>query len=189
LDISCEHIQEYITVAFSPHSSDEPFNRIFPLLTRLSQKDHAIHLVKEAHHIWESKIPNYEWKAKILLMQLLDHLHDQNIYAIPSKRRVVEQMIEMMVANKRARLELKDMSSQLKKSISYLTRVFKEITGHTPIHYFNKLRIEEAKGLLSSTNEPIHEIAAYLGFNDEFYFSRLFKKIVGISPKQYRRFL
>lgn len=67
------------------------------------------------------------------------------------------------------------------------SRIFKEITGHIPLHYLNNIRIDRAKQLLSTTNDRIFEISQTVGFNNEYYFNRRFKEHVGVSPGQYRK--
>ena len=52
--------------------------------------------------------------------------------------------------------------------------------------YVNKLRIEKAKKLLKESSIPVSEIAKQVGIEDSYYFSRLFKKYAGVSPKSYR---
>ncbi|MBQ2741729.1 MAG: helix-turn-helix domain-containing protein [Oscillospiraceae bacterium] len=66
-------------------------------------------------------------------------------------------------------------------------RVFKEKFGTTPKKYINELRLNKAKTLLTNTNMPIHEIAAFCGFQSEHYFSRVFSAGEGVSPSEYRK--
>ena len=54
--------------------------------------------------------------------------------------------------------------------------------------YLNHFRIEQAKELLCQTELSIKNISIDVGFSDEFYFSRLFKKSVGVSPQHYRKY-
>ena len=67
-----------------------------------------------------------------------------------------------------------------------LHRVFKEAVGQSPIDYLIQLRLHRAMELLSETTLSITEIAFQVGFNDSNYFTRQFKKVVGISPSRYR---
>jgi len=69
----------------------------------------------------------------------------------------------------------------------YFFKLFKKETGTTPILMRNDLRIERAKSLLLDEECQINELAAMLGFESIYYFSRSFKKIVGISPQEYRK--
>ncbi|MCB0166075.1 MAG: helix-turn-helix transcriptional regulator, partial [Anaerolineae bacterium] len=65
-------------------------------------------------------------------------------------------------------------------------RVFKKKTGYAPIDYFIRLKIQKACELLETTDQQVSEIGHSLGYPDIYYFSRLFKKVVGLSPRQYR---
>ena len=68
----------------------------------------------------------------------------------------------------------------------YFRRLFKEYTGDTPLQFLLKKRISFAQQLLRTSRETgliIKEIAKLSGFSDYYYFSRMFKKIIGISPK------
>lgn len=69
----------------------------------------------------------------------------------------------------------------------YLTRTFKAETGCSILEYITRERIEAAKKLLVETAIPVKEIAAMAGYPDYAYFTRVFKKETGISPKQYRK--
>lgn len=66
-------------------------------------------------------------------------------------------------------------------------RRFRQCTGLTPIHYVHLLRLEEAKQWLETASEPIESVAAAVGYEDPSFFSRLFRREVGMTPAQYRR--
>jgi transcriptional regulator GlxA family with amidase domain len=68
-----------------------------------------------------------------------------------------------------------------------LTRRFKQATGVSPVEYLQQIRIETARCLLERDRRSIEQIAAEIGYADVSYFSRLFKKLVGLTPGQYRR--
>ena len=68
---------------------------------------------------------------------------------------------------------------------SYFCRLFKQVSGETPMHFFMRQKIELSKEMLMA-GERNSAIAALTGFADEFHFSRSFKNISGISPRQYR---
>ncbi len=69
----------------------------------------------------------------------------------------------------------------------YYSKLFRERTSHSPIAYFIQLKICKACELLDHTDLGVREIAIELGYDDPYYFSRLFKKIQGVSPSKYRR--
>ena len=67
--------------------------------------------------------------------------------------------------------------------------MFRQITGRKPLEYLNHVRIEQAKEWLSLSDEPLRDIAARVGFRDEYYFSRRFRQHTGLAPRQYDRSL
>jgi AraC-like DNA-binding protein/ABC-type Fe3+-citrate transport system substrate-binding protein len=68
------------------------------------------------------------------------------------------------------------------------TQVFKEVTGRIPLEHLNGLRIERAQQQLLLTNDRMHDIALSVGYSNEYYFNRRFKRSVGVTPGQYRSF-
>ena len=72
-------------------------------------------------------------------------------------------------------------------STSWFIRSFKDFTGVTPMHYILALRIANAQSLLENTDYTVAEISRLVGYEDQLYFSRLFKKQNGLSPSQFRR--
>ena len=83
-------------------------------------------------------------------------------------------------------LGLKNLATQLNVNPSYLSTLFKKETGFTLTEYVNQKRIEHAVFLLNSSSLQIQMIAQYSGIPDVNYFTKTFKKIIGITPKEYR---
>ena len=81
--------------------------------------------------------------------------------------------------------QLKDQLVALKKE-AYNLR-FQQATGLSPLEYVHTLRLEEAKQHLETGDEAVEAIAQAVGYEDAAYFSRLFRRKVGLSPAQYRR--
>lgn len=72
-------------------------------------------------------------------------------------------------------------------SASWFLQCFRQITGSSPLQYILKLRLSNAQSLLENTDYPIGEIADAVGYDNALYFSRLFRKHIGMSPREYRR--
>jgi AraC-like DNA-binding protein len=83
-------------------------------------------------------------------------------------------------------IDLDDCAKKCFVSRERFNHMFKEQTGYPPLQYINKLRIERAKQLLADSGLSVCECAETLGFSDVNYFSRLFRKITGISPSKYK---
>ncbi len=72
-------------------------------------------------------------------------------------------------------------------SASHFSRVFRAAFGTSPIDFLRRERINQAKRRLSESTDPIERIAAQVGYNDRYFFSRDFKKLTGFSPREFRR--
>lgn len=83
-------------------------------------------------------------------------------------------------------LSLKEMAERFSLNPSYLSRLFKKELGRTLTDYINEQRVEKSLMYLTVTGLRIQEVAARVGFIDENYFSRIFKKIKHMTPKEYR---
>lgn len=83
-------------------------------------------------------------------------------------------------------LSLHTVAKQVGFSPSHFSAIFSQETGRTFIEYLTKRRIEAAKRQLTETSAKLHEIATAIGYSDSHYFSYVFKKHVGVSPKEYR---
>lgn len=144
-------------------------------------------IFKKLVESWNAKQPGYEFVTKTLLQQLLIAIFQNTIkqnqnYSTSLK---VEKIIEYMHQNINKKITLIELSDMVKLSPTYLSRIFKDITGYSVIEFFNKIKIDKAKELLIDGNKKIKEVAQAIGFTDEFYFSRVFKKIEGISPTEF----
>lgn len=92
-----------------------------------------------------------------------------------------------MRAHLRADIGVADIARHVAVSARTLVRRFKERTGESPYAYLQRLRLEASKALLASTNYRIEQIPVRVGYQDESTFRRLFKKYVGVSPREYRQ--
>lgn len=84
-------------------------------------------------------------------------------------------------------IQIKDYARSRNMSVSWFLRNFKEVTKRSPAQYLLNIRLENAVNLLKTTSYNVTEISAIIGYNDPFYFSRLFKKHKGVSPTDYRK--
>ena len=99
----------------------------------------------------------------------------------------VSQSINFMLENINRKYKLEELAIAVKLSASHYSRLFLNRTGHSPIDYFIQLKIQRACRLLDTDVRSIAEIAREIGFDDQFYFSRQFKKVMGLSPRDYRK--
>ena len=102
-------------------------------------------------------------------------------YSIP-----VRKAITYINADLCADLSLKTLAGQLNMNASYLSALFRKETGATLTEFVSGRRIAHAQKLLRTTTLPIQSISLQCGISDMYYFSRLFKRIAGCTPKAYR---
>ena len=100
---------------------------------------------------------------------------------------VSELAIHYMKENMEKHLSLQDIADQIGYSPSHFSLLFKKKTGHSPLTYFNLLKIQQSCQLLDTTDMKINQICYKIGIEDTYYFSRLFSKIMGMSPREYRK--
>jgi len=83
-------------------------------------------------------------------------------------------------------LSLEQVAEQIHLSSSHFSRIFHEETGESFVAFLTRIRIEKAKALLTAHSIPLAEIGARIGFKDQSYFTRVFKRSTGMSPGKYR---
>jgi AraC-like DNA-binding protein len=99
----------------------------------------------------------------------------------------VTQAIQFMRQNLNQPIELSRLAHAANFSVTHFSRIFKEKTGYSPIDYFIHLKIQRACQYLTTTEQPIKQIASFVGYEDSAYFSRVFRKVMGTTPEQYRK--
>jgi YesN/AraC family two-component response regulator len=100
---------------------------------------------------------------------------------------LVKQASVYIQQNYARSFSLEELSQTIGVSKSYLSRIFKLDMGISPWDYLNRLRIQKSKELLLLTEESITEVAAEVGYEDVGYFGRVFREILGVSPRAYRQ--
>ena len=134
----------------------------------------------------------YRWEQQYLLSQLIYEIIKNVFFRKNSdKINTINQVLDYIRQNYQNSICLDDLIIQANSNVSkrHFISFFQQYTSYTPIDYLNNFRIERAKTLLTSTNMQISAISQEVGFQDEFYFSRMFKKRVGIAPSKYRKIL
>lgn len=98
----------------------------------------------------------------------------------------LETVQNFMLDNIGQQVDLNTLAATAKLSRYHFANKYKALTGYSPIKHFLNMKMEHACYLLDSTQLSIKEVATALGYDDPLYFSRQFRKIIGLSPRAYR---
>lgn len=121
------------------------------------------------------------------LQETIDVFTDCMFNYIPSKgNEITKKAIRYISHNFSRNLTLDEVADHVHLNPAYFSTLFKQSTGSSFKEYLNMVRIEESKRLLSNTDYSIIDISLATGFEDQSYFSKVFKKYTGLTPKQYR---
>lgn len=142
----------------------------------------------------KSKTDFYEFKIYALLSNLLHEIfatgkvisYDKGTKSV-HRRRTITELLEYIEQNYTDHISLTQLAKVSGINEKYLCRFFKEFTGYAPIDYINRLRIERACQQLSLNDANVITVAFDSGFNDNSYFSKIFKRYKGVTPTEYKK--
>lgn len=152
--------------------------------------DTVLALVEQLEAELRDRPPGFGFMSTALFMQIVGQL--SRFYGRsrnPSTRHLLRlaNTITQLETRLHEPVKLDNLASQSGMSPRSFIRAFRAATGLSPIAYLIQLRINRAAAVLRTTNQPITEIAFQVGFNDSNYFTRQFVKLLGCSPRRYRR--
>jgi len=126
--------------------------------------------------------------ACLLQMEALLILHfglEEN--ASDQRFRKLQPVLDYLQAHYSEKIRLSQLSSLIHVCDDRLIRLFREVTGETPVEWLTNLRIEACIKLLASTDDTIAAIAEQTGFGSDTYMTRVFKQKLGTTPGKYRK--
>jgi len=131
------------------------------------------------HYLYVSQVLRY-------LLGILTLLHGES-HQDERKNVYVERSIQYMFEHVQSSLTLNELADHVSLSKPHFIHLFKQITGYSPIEYYLRLKIQRACQYLDLTDCSVKEISKNIGIQDPYYFSRVFSKIMGQSPSDYRK--
>ena len=157
-----------------------------------SARDEAVRLFRDCLETLED---GYALPTLIYAAQSAKHILSVLLYrnsALPMKQRIESQRLncDAVIEHMRSRLHepmrLEEFASQAGLSVSHFSEMFREQVHQSPMSYFTQLKIRAACRLLDFSGKSVKVVALETGYSDPYYFSRVFKKVMGISPDKYR---
>ncbi len=144
--------------------------------------------------IYNRREEHYKRQASVELHRYLLHVAHEFVLSqkvVNTKKTLkksevkVNEILDYLNSNYMNKISSIIIEEHFEVNFDYINRVFLERTGSTIFHYLNSIRIGHAKELIGSTNLKYSEIAYLTGIEDNYYFTRIFKKFSGMTPTQY----
>lgn len=196
---------EYICIVFEPgiFTKDTPaasnkilsplLNGDINILLNIPRQDSEIPMIlHDIHNCLVNKPFCYELQVNGLLYYLLGKLLQKQYYyknpkIIANQKRLepIKNALSLIEKEYASPITLEQLANAANMSPKYFCCFFKQMTRYSPVEYLNRHRIEAACNKIISGRKNITELAYECGFNDLSYFIRVFKKIVGVTPKKY----
>jgi two-component system response regulator YesN len=124
-----------------------------------------------------------EWMVQVIRRIITFKLE----HNIPKKKDIITEVKEYLSTHYNEPITLADLAGRFFISPYYLSQFFKQKTGDTYMNFLTQTRIGKAKELLEKTDLKVYEICQMVGYSDTQYFARLFEKLTGCKPSEYRK--
>lgn len=155
----------------------------------------VIKLLQEAMDQNKNQLENYKISCGCKIMEAFVEIAREAVSSralkqmpgIPQSYKNIHELLNYLNANYQKDISGKLIEEVFSCNFDYLNRVFKKNIGKTIFVYLNEIRIHHAKELIATTSMKMLSIGYRVGFQDECYFSKVFKKYTGISPGQYEK--
>lgn len=181
----------FYSAAFEMQSTDPQVEAAFAALPNCVTPRSASELrglFNDLHRLWVAREPGHLLRCRGILLELL-HIHVRCCYgaapAVPHARKLAP-IVALLQENQARTFSIEELAEMAELSPSRFRVLFHQYTGHSVVRYQNWLRINRAKDLLLSGEYTVTEAAWEAGFQDVYYFSRLFKKLTGFNPSYFR---
>ncbi|SFC87798.1 AraC-type DNA-binding protein [Zunongwangia mangrovi] len=122
-----------------------------------------------------------------LFNTVMEMIYYKDINTTEVKADIISNSINYLNSNLDKNIKIEFLAEKYNLSVSRYSEIFKKKTGYSPIQFFNKLKIEKSCQYLYFTDLRVKEICNKIGYEDPYYYSRAFKKLMGMSPSKYRK--
>ncbi len=151
---------------------------------------HVVHLLLSAERELHERQVGYQTMVTALFHQMVVELARRYAQSSSSSSTALLEMgtvIAYLEEHFAQPTTLEQLAEMANRSVNQFIRVFRQATQLSPMEYLIRLRILKAVHLFQQKNATVTEVASRVGFNDSNYFSRQFKRVMGTTPKDYRR--
>lgn len=130
---------------------------------------------------------NFIYLSQVLALILAELYQRSSEESASGQNRYLTRIIHYMYKHINSMINLNEICEQMHISKSYINALFQQYAHCSPLQFFVNIKMTEACKMLKATDLCIYEVAQKLGYTDPYYFSRIFKKKVGVSPKSYQK--
>lgn len=174
----------FITIPKYMHiDNPQTFSQITQQIISAIQREQTRHMyyksISSGHIVEMLSLYSSYW-----MLHAYDHSPSSSSTAMYDK---INELLDYFHSSYQQKITSTSIEQLLSVNFDYLNRIFKKQTGSTIFSYLNRYRLEHAMQLLLTTTLPLNEVAEKTGFSDEYYFNRVFKKHIGITPAKYRK--
>ena len=168
----------------SLNGNNENFVLPFDTVMKIGISGDLISLYSELDHMWVEKSYNYEMRARAYFMLILDKLLNRIASGLPMQQEDerLANVKQFILKNYMNRIDLNQLASIAGLNPVYLGAYFKKANGCSIKQYITRIRINNAESLLSTGGYTVSEAASRSGFDDLFYFSKVFRNSKGYAP-------
>ena len=174
----------FYIVYFDIEGDELPY---FKRITKVTHYEKFLDLFSKGHNIGEKRIIAYKLALKSILNDIFCNLYKEYYSSKTTEPSFLymEKAKKYIDSNYKEKININILAEISGFSRAHFKRLFSKYYNITPSEYITMVRIEHAKSMLESDIFTLKEIASQCGFYDEYYFSKVFQKIVGCSPKKY----
>ncbi len=165
-------LEDLSVIRFISKNSTNRMQFLFELLFRVLEGNYTL--------------GNFIYISQVLALILAETYDREKEHTTGDQNKHVTRVVRYMYKHLYDNLTMNSLADEFELSESYLNSIFQKYTQHAPMDFYISLKMKEACKLLRSTDLYVYEVAQKLGYKDQYYFSRIFKKVVGISPKEYK---
>jgi AraC family L-rhamnose operon regulatory protein RhaS len=161
-------------------------NLPFPLVSHIGVSEELISFYNDITIEWLKKNKGYELKTRALLLMIL-HYYFRNLFYKENNVNIdrrIQEAVRYILSNLQNQIEINELASLTGLTNAYFGTLFKKYMGASVKEYINKMKIHNAENILLSGEFTVKEAAYKCGFEDIYYFSKLFKKIKGFPPSR-----
>lgn len=176
----------YASNLWLEHLNGKPISLPFPIHSKIGIHDDLISLYQELNFEWMQKKPGYAIKVRAIFLSILHKYLQLFVYKDTSENADIhiKKALRFIHESYSTPIQVKDLAHLAGLNPSYFGTLFKKHTGTSVNAYINRVRINNAENMLASGEFSIAETAYKCGYEDAFYFSKVFKKMKGYSPSQ-----